>query len=40
MNKFFLNCFDFKFVLKNPGRMSNKIAIKKKAGTICSNSIN
>ena len=39
MNKFFVNCFDFRFVFKNPGRIRNKIAIKKKAGTICSNPI-
>ena len=40
MNKFFVNCFDLRFVLKNLGRMSIKTAIKKKAGTICSNPIN
>ena len=39
MNKFFVNSFDFRFVLKNPGRIRTKIAIKKKAGTICSNPI-
>ena len=40
MNKFFVNCFDLRFVLINPGRIRTKTAIKKKAGTICSNSIN
>ena len=37
MNRFLINCFDFKFVLKNSGRTKNKTAIKKIAGTICSN---
>ena len=39
MNKFLMNCFDFEFDLKNPGRIRTKTAIKKKAGTSCSNSI-
>ncbi len=39
MNKFFVNCFDLRFVLKNPGSIRTKTAIKKKAGTICSNPI-
>ncbi len=39
MNKFFVNCFDFRFVLKNAGRIRTKTAIKKIAGTICSNAI-
>ena len=37
INKYFKNCFDFD--LKNPGRTSTRTAIKKKAGTNCSNSI-
>ena len=39
MNKFFMNCFDLRFVFKNPGRISTKTAIKKKAGIICSKPI-
>ena len=40
MNKFFINCFDFRFVLKKLGKTRIKTAIKKRAGTIFSNSIN
>ena len=39
MNKFLINCFDFELDLINSGRMRIKIAIKKIAGTICSNPI-
>ena len=39
MNKVFVNCFDFRFVFKNLGKIRSKTAIKKKAGTICSNPI-
>ena len=39
MNKFLINCFDFEFDLINSGRIRIKIAIKKNAGTICSNPI-
>tara|TARA_B110001450_G_C17320823_1_gene359350 strand:- start:62 stop:232 length:171 start_codon:yes stop_codon:yes gene_type:complete len=39
MNKFLLNCFDFEFELRNPGRIRIKTAIKKVAGIICSNPI-
>ena len=40
MDKFFTNCFVLRFVLKKLGKTRIKTAIKKKAGTICSNSIN
>ena len=39
MNKFLINCFDVEFDLKNPGITRIKTAIKKIAGTICSNPI-
>ena len=39
MNKFLKNCLVSKFDLKNPGITKIKTAIKKIAGTICSNSI-
>ncbi len=38
MNKFLVNFFEFELVLINPGRIRTKTAIKKIAGTICSNS--
>tara|TARA_B100000900_G_scaffold177297_1_gene150278 strand:+ start:188 stop:295 length:108 start_codon:yes stop_codon:yes gene_type:complete len=34
-----MNFFDLRFDFKNSGRMRNKTAIKKIAGTICSNPI-
>ena len=39
MNKFLKNCFDFEFDLKKLGTIRIKTAIKKIAGTICSNPI-
>ena len=39
MNKFLINIFDFELVLKNPGRIRIRTAIKKIAGIICSNPI-
>ena len=34
INKFFISCLDFEFVLKNPGSTRTKTAIKKIAGMI------
>ena len=39
MSKFLINCFDVEFDLRNPGSTRIKTAIKKTAGTICSNPI-
>ena len=39
INKFLINLFDFEFDLKNSGSTKSKTAIKKIAGTICSNPI-
>ncbi len=39
MDKFFINRFLLEFDLKNPGTISIKTAIKKKARITCSNSI-
>tara|TARA_Y100001954_G_scaffold206206_1_gene228742 strand:- start:507 stop:629 length:123 start_codon:yes stop_codon:yes gene_type:complete len=40
MNKFFKNCVNLELDLKKLGRIKNKTAIKKIAGTNCSNPIN
>ena len=39
MNKFLVNCFDFKFDLMKLGRTRIKTAIRKITGIICSNCI-
>ena len=39
MNRFSKNILDFEFDLKNPGTTKIKTAIRKIAGTICSNPI-
>ena len=39
MDKFFKNCFNFEFDLKNSGRTRDKTAIKKIAGIISSKPI-
>ena len=39
INIFLINCFDVEFDLRNPGSTRIKTAIKKTAGTICSNPI-
>ena len=39
MSKFLINCLDVEFDLRNPGSTRINTAIKKIAGTICSNPI-